>query len=810
MSAMEMFWKDVRFGFRTLRKSPGFTAIAVIVLALGIGANTAIFSVADAFLLKPVNLPDISHLVVMLEQPPGERYGAGVSPANFLDWTQQAKSFNGTTAWMWDAVNLTGIGLPEKVQGYRVDKNFFSLCGVEPYLGRTFLPQEDQPGADNVVVLSYALWQRRFGGDPGVIGNSIHLDGRALTVIGIMPKSFQFPLATDLWIPLAYTPKYWEKRNWRALFAMGRLAPGVSANSARSEINTIEARIGEAYPASAQGWHVLLTPIRLFAIGDDAHDYTLLLLAASGFVLLIVCANVANLQFVRGASRAKEVAIRAALGGSRWRIVRQLLTESVMIAVCGGLFGALFAYWTIHAVLASMPADVSKTIAGWNSIHVDLRALVFTMGVSVFAGVLAGMLPAVGNTRVQLGDTLKEGGRSGSSGRGRHRLRNSLVVTQVALAVVLLTVTGLSARGFRQVQRANRDYHPESLLTMVLNLPTARYGQPAQRVEFFDQVLSRLSSLPGVTGAATATFLPYIIANTNQDFSIEGRPWSSAAEARSANTEIISPNYFRLMGIPLIRGREFADQDAAGGPDVVVISQTLARHYWPNQDPIGHRIRPGHIDPWATIVGVVGDVTMNWSDPYPPYALYRPYRQVSYTYASMIVRSTMNPESLGPAVRSAVSAVDPDQPLYDVRSMSQVIRESTISITYVSVMMMALGVLALILAGSGVYGVLAFTVTQSTHEIGLRMALGALPGDVLRLIVGRGMLLAGFGLLAGIPVAYWLSRSLGAGYISGISTAGPVIFIEIALVVLSAALAASWFPARRATRTEPMAALRYE
>jgi putative ABC transport system permease protein len=329
-------------------------------------------------------------------------------------------------------------------------------------------------------------------------------------------------------------------------------------------------------------------------------------------------------------------------------------------------------------------------------------------------------------------------------------------------------------------------------------------------VEFFDQVLSRLSSLPGVTGAATATFLPYIIANTNQDFSIEGRPWSSAAEARSANTEIISPNYFRLMGIPLIRGREFADQDAAGGPDVVVISQTLARHYWPNQDPIGHRIRPGHIDPWATIVGVVGDVTMNWSDPYPPYALYRPYRQVSYTYASMIVRSTMNPESLGPAVRSAVSAVDPDQPLYDVRSMSQVIRESTISITYAAVMMMALGVLALILAGLGVYGVLAFTVTQSTHEIGLRMALGALPGDVLRLIVGRGMLLAGFGLVAGIPVAYWLSRSLGAGYISGISTAGPVIFIEIALVVLSAALAASWFPARRATRTEPMAALRYE
>ncbi len=810
---MEAFWKDVRFAFRTLRKSPGFTAIAVMVLALGIGANTAIFSVADAFLLKPVNLPDTDHLVVMLEQPPGERYGAGVAPANFQDWMRQAKSFNGMTAWMWDAVNLTGIGLPEKVQGYRVDKNFFAICGVAPYLGRTFLPQEDQPGADTVAVLSYELWQRRFGGDPAIIGNSIHVDGRALTVIGIMPKSFQFPLATDLWIPLAYTPKYWGMRSWRSLFVMGKLAPGVTAATARGEMNTIEARLGDAFPAALQGWHVLLTPIRLFAIGDDAHDYTLLLLAAAGFVLLIVCANVANLQFVRGASRAKEIAIRAALGGSRWRIVRQLLTESVMIAVIGGLLGIVFAYWTIHAVLASMPGDVSKTIAGWNAIHVDFRALVFTMAVAIFAGMLAGMLPALGNARVRLGDTLKEGGRSGSSGRGRHRLRNSLVVTQVALAVVLLTITGLSVRGFRQVQQANRDYRPDSLLTMVLNLPPARYGQPTQRVEFFDQALSRLSSLPGVTGAATTTFLPYIFANTNQDFSIEGRPWTSAAETRSANTEIVSPNYFRVMGIPLIQGREFTEEDAAGKPEVVLISQTLARRYWPNESPIGHRLKSGNYtshSPWATIVGVVSDVVMNWSDPYPPYALYHPYRQASYTYASLIVRTTVRPDSLAPEVRSAIASVDPDQPVFDVRSMSEVIRESTMTITYVAVMMTALGFLALVLAALGVYGVLAFAVTESTHEIGLRMALGALPGDVLRLIVGRGMLLAGFGLLAGVPVAYWAARTLGAGYISGISSPGAMIFVQIALILALAALAACWFPARRATRTEPMAALRYE
>ncbi len=812
---MGVFWRDVQFGLRGLRKAPAFTAIAVLALALGIGANTAIFSIADAFLLKPLPLPDPDHLVVMLEQAPGQtgNDATGTSPANYLDWQQQSRTMEEMTAWMWNSVNLTGSGTPAKLQGYKVQSNFFSIGGAKPFLGRTFLPGEDQPGNDGVVVLSHGLWARRFGADPKIISQTIQLDGRPYTVVGVMPASYRFPIAAELWLPLALDPALWSRRNWPALFVMGRLRQGETPQHARAEITGIESRLGEAYPAYVRGWHVLVMPIRLFSTGNDAHDYAVLLLGAVGFVLLLVCANIANLQFVRGAKRVKEIAIRAALGGSRWRIIRQLLTESVLIALGGAALGFLFARWTVRLFLFNMPADVSRFIAGWDEIHVDGRALGFTVLVAVSAGILAGLFPAMESTRAGLSETLKEGGRSGSSARGRQKLRSLLVVLQISLAVVLLGSAGLLVRGFHRIRDVNQSYRPESLLTMLINLPDSKYRPKPQNAQFFDQLLPRLAAIPGVQGAATTTTVPYAVGHSTYVFSIEGRPNDSQSNGQGAEIESISPNYFRVMGIPLIRGREFTEQDGAGAPPVVAISEGMAKRYWPSEDPIGRRFKMGAATnpkyPWMTITGIVANVAMDPSSPGPGAMFYLPYQQFPRTYASLILRTSGAPESVVPAVQASIASVDAEQTISDVKSLAQVIRESTINIAYVSAMMSALGILALALAAVGVYGVMAFTVAESSHEIGIRMALGALPGNVLRLIIGRGMLLTATGLLIGAPTAFWLARLLGS-YIGGIGSADPVSLLEVSAMLAAVAFLACWIPARRAARVDPMVALRYE
>ena len=532
---METWFKDIRYGLRTLRKSPGFTVIAVAVLALGIGANTAIFSIADAFLLKPGNLPDPEHLVVMLEKAPTETIaGAGVSPANLQDWREQAKSFQALAAWMWNSVSMTGNGLPEQIQGFYVSTNFFEVCGAEPYLGRTFTASEDQPGQDGEVVLSYKLWQRRFAGDRSVIGQVIHLNQQVYTIIGVMPQGFLYPIDTELWTPLALKPSERVLRTWHPLYVLGKLNPGTTAAKANAEMDTIARRLGEAYPSTNRGWGVQVIPIRRYSVGENAYEYTYLLLGAVGFVLLIVCANVGNLQFVRGAKRVKEVAIRTAMGGSRWRIVRQLLTESMMLAVVGAALGVLLAEWTVHLMIAGMPQDVARTIAGFDAIRIDARALGFTIVVAVVAGMLAGLFPALESTRVKMSETLKEGGRGGTSGKVRQRLRGVLVMIQVALAVVLLAGAGLIVRGFRAIQNSDSRYKPDSLLTMVLNLPDRAYPEHAQKVEFINQSLAKLSALPGAMEAAETTIVPHTIGNSNTDFVIQGRPWTK--RRRGANS----------------------------------------------------------------------------------------------------------------------------------------------------------------------------------------------------------------------------------------------------------------------------------
>ena len=811
---MGTLWQDIRFGLRTLAKSPGFTAVAIVALALGIGANTAIFSIADAFLLKPLNIPDPEHLVVVAELAPGQTKDTNsVSGANYVDWKAQAKSFESLSAYMWDDVNLTSPNaLPEKVQGFTVSANLFEMCGEKPLLGRTFLPEEDQPGHDGEVILGQRLWERRFGGDPQIIGRELHIDGKPYTVIGIMRKAFDFPQTAELWLPMAFTPQQLQDRKNHFFLTLGKLKPGATVISANAEMKTIAKRLSDTYPDTNHNWSARVVPIRIFELGDDTIQYTVMLLGAVGFLLLIVCANVTNLQLVRGASRHKEMAIRVALGGSRWRLVRQLLTESVLVALGGALLGLVMAKWAVSLVVVHMPPEVAKYIPGWYEIRLDSRAMLFTMIAGVVAGIISGLLPAFQGARMDVNETLKEGGRSSSSARGRHYLRNSLVITQVALATILVVGSALLVRGFRSILNFNHGFEPETLLTMYLNLPDTRYAKPEQRNQFYSQVLERMNAMPGVLGAAGTSWIPYGDGGGNAQFSIEGKPWHDASETPTVTNLAVSPNYLQMVHVPLIQGRELSEQDRSDSQQVGLISQSMAKRYWPAGDAIGHHIRIGGNDsknPWMTIVGIVGDVKMDWSSTRPLYAIYRSYRQAPRGYFALMVRSSGDPTKLAPAAGAAVAAIDSDMPLTDVMPMSKVIGNNIIGIAYVSVMMGVIGVMALILAAVGVYGVMAFTVQERTYEIGVRMAFGAQTSDVLRMIIGRGLLLAGIGLGIGLPVTLGFTYMLRE-WIFGIGAADPTTFAVITSALLFAALVACWIPARRATRVDPMIALRYE
>jgi putative ABC transport system permease protein len=811
-----ILWRDIRYALRALRKTPTFTAIAILALAVGIGANTAIFSVADAFLLKPLPLPDVQHLLVILEQAPGQigDDASGVSGPVLRDWQHQSKTLQDVTAYEWRSTSLTGEGIPESAQAYMVEPNFFSVCGATPMFGRTFLPEESKPGSDNVVILSAGLWERRYGGDPHIVGQTVHVEGRAVVVVGVMPRSFVYPLATDLWMPLALSENIWARRDVRNLFVLGKLKPDETVAHARTELNTLETQLGTIYPATMAGWHVMVEPIRAYAVGEDIRNSTKLLLLAVGFALLLVCANIANLQFVRGSGRVKEIAIRVAMGGSRWRIVRQLLTESTLIALAGAGLGALIAVWTIKIAILNMPPEVSKTIAGWDQIHVDARTLIFAIAIAFVSGVLAGILPAMKSTRVGLSETLKENGRSNSSSRGSQRLRSLLVVLQVALAVVLLGASGLLVRTSNRIKESNTSYRPETVLTMILNLPDTKYKTHEQIMSFFDPAFAKLQSLPGVQGVGATTTLPFGSIHNILVFNIEEHPWSRPSDAQFAEIESISPNYFQLMGIPLIRGREFTDADTETALGVVIISQSMARAYWPNEDPVGHRIKPyGLRDPklpWMTIVGVVADVTLDWNNPGQGFTIYRPQHQWPRVYSAMVMRTSGNPEQIIPEVRNAIAAVDPEQTIMSVKSMVHLVKETTVDISYLTMMISALGVLAVLLAALGLYGVMAYAVAESTHEIGIRLALGATPGKVLLLVIRRGMLLTIAGLVIGVPISLvWLHRVLGA-FIIGIGPPDAATLLEASVMLAFVALLACWIPAHHATRVDPLEALRYE
>jgi putative ABC transport system permease protein len=819
---MESIWQDVRFGLRMLIKHRVATIVCVLALGLGIGANTAMFSMAEAFLLHPVPFENSERIVALVDsrvstQDSGSSFGVdfnSVAPATYLDWKKEVHSFDDLSAYAWDEVNLTGDREAQKVQDFQVTANFFPMIGVQPLMGRTFLPEEEEPGHNQEIILSYGLWEQRYASDPNILERVIKVDGKSFNVVGVMKKGFDYPMPAEAWIPLMLTTKERLRRDNRWLWVLGRLRPGVSFAEGAAEMRSISEREAQAYPDTNKAWRLQPQPLREFITGTLTRQYTILLMGAVAFVLLIACADVANVQFARVTGRTSEFAVRTALGGSRWRVVRQLLIESTLLSLAGAALGLFLAQWSIQMILAHMPPDVARFVAGWKTIRLDPGAFLFALVVAVLSGVISGIAPSVLGSRTNIAETLKEGGRGSSVSRTRHRLRGALVVSEVALALVLLVGAGLLVRNFQGLLNVNESYSPQTLLAFNFSLPEQQYGQPAARLSFNEQILRRLGSVPGVQAAALVTHVPYADGGgiDQREFSIEGRPLAQRGEVRSAIVETTTPNYFNTLNIALRDGRVLSDTDGADSPRVAVISESLARRYFPSENPLGRHIKDGKLEaegPWLTIVGVVNDVHYSWivKDNIP--TIYRSFRQSPPGYTTVVLRTEGDPMKFISVARAEIAAVDPNLPLYNIKPMDKVITESIVGIAYVATMMAVLGVIALVLASVGVFGVMSYSVSERAHEIGIRMSMGAQTGNVLALVLRSGMLLTALGLAIGLPISFLLARALSS-LLFGVQAADPVSFVGLPLLLLAVAGIACYLPARRAANLDPLRALRHD
>jgi putative ABC transport system permease protein len=820
---MESIWQDVRFGVRMLMKHRLATLVCVVALALGIGANTAMFSLAEAFLLHPVPFENADRIVALVDtrlanQDGGAGFGGqdrnGVAPATFLDWKKEARSFDELAAYAWDEVNLTGDQQPQKVSTFQISANFFQTIGVQPVLGRTFLPEEEEPGKDQELILGHALWEQRYASDPHVVGKNVKVDGKSFTIVGVMAEGFDFPMPAEAWRPLALDVKERQRRDNRWLWTLGRLKQGVSFSEGAAEMQAIAERQADAYPDTNKGWRLRPMLLRESITGSLTRQYTLLLLGAVAFVLLIACADVANVQFARVTGRASEFAVRTALGGSRWRVVRQLLIECTLLSLGGAILGLFFAQWGIDMILAHMPPDVARFVAGWKTIGLDSNAFLFTLVITVLSGVISGIAPSLLSSRANIGEILKEGGRGSAVSRTRHRLRGALVVAEVALALVLLVGAGLLVKNFQGLLNVNEGYTPGTLLTMNLSLPEVQYGQASTRVTFDEQILKGLGSVPGVQSAALVTHVPYAQGGGvgTTDFSIEGRTPAERGESVDAIVETTTPSYFTQMNIALRDGRVLTDTDGAETPPVAVISASLARRYFGGENPLGKHIKIGKTDlerPWMTVVGVVNDVHYSWISKADVPTIYRSFRQAPPYYTTIVLRAEGDPLKLVSAARTQIAAVDPNLPLYNIKPLNKVITESIVGIAYVATMMAVLGIIALVLASVGVFGVMSYSVSERAQEIGIRMSLGAQTRDILRLVLGSGMLLTSLGLAIGLPIAFLLARALSA-LLFGVTAGDPTSFVGLPLLLAGVAALACYLPARRAARLDPLKALRHE
>ena len=819
---MDVFWRDVRFAVRGLFRSPAFTAIAVLTLALGMGANTAIFSVVYSVLLRPLAYAEPDRLISL--RAAYSETGAQDIPASqpeYHDYLQGVRSLQDLAAVYPISINLTGLGDPQRIQASVVSHNYFRVLGVAPAMGRDFTPDDDRGQIGYVVVISHDLWRKRFGGDPGVIGKTVRLDDDPMTIIGIMPRGFRHVLESgaspmEVWAPIALDnpdPEFLNARNARVYDLIGRLRPGRTVEDAQAELAVLTARLREQYPQNypeAQGWHPVAQPLAEQVVGD-VRPALLVLLGAVGFVLLIGCANVANLLLARATVREREIALRTALGGSRGRLVRQLLTESLVLAVIGGGVGLLLAAWGSSALGRLVALYLPRA----GEIELSLPVLGFTAFLILLTGVVFGLIPALQASRADLQGVLKDAGR-GSAGTPRTRMRAALVVAEVAVALMLLAGAGLMLRSFQRLMAVEYGFDPDRLLTLQVWLPVpndrskGRYQTHAQRRSFYERALAAVEAVPGVRSAALISQLP-LRGRYDARLMIEGRPAAADDPPVVAEARLVSPNYFETMGIPLLAGEPLPEPMDSLSNRSILVNRTMAEKYWPGADPIGRRLRWfGGDGPWLTVVGIVGDVRqIGLADP-PKEELYSSYRAVSSNEMSMVVRTGGDdPERLGAAITGAIRSVDPEQPVFSVMSMERLIENASAERRISMVLLLLFAAMALLLSALGIYGVMAYTTTQRRHEIGIRLALGAGAPDVLRLVVGQGMRLVLIGLAAGLLGAWLLSRALSS-QLYGITAQDPLTYATVAVLLGSVALLATWVPARRATRVDPMISLRVE
>ena len=804
---------NLRYGVRVLAKSPGFVLAAVLTMAIGIGVTTSIFSVCDSLMWKPVPLPHLDRLVTVLQAEPGEiNQWNSATPADIADIRRESTTLASLASWQSGLANLSGRGAePDRVNQALVSANFFEVAEVQPARGRAFQSGEDQPGREQEVILSDGLWRRRFAADPSIVGQTIRLDDQPYTVIGVMPASFDFPLATELWTPMALTPAQLASRRNQTLQSVARLKPGISPKQSASEIAGIAARLEKLYPDTNKSRQFVVWPAIKFLVDYETQQYLVMLLGSVAFVLLIACANVANLQFARATGRLREVAVRRALGASRWSIVEQLLAENVLLAIAAGALGLVVAQWSMSLMKSNMPAEIQRYILGWKDIGMDSRALLFTLAASLISGILTGLSPAWQCSQPNLTGALKEGGRSASAGRGRQRLRSILVASEVALAVVLLVGASLMVRGFHTLVQHGEALEPSSLLRMRLFITATKYRENHQVAEFYRQVLERIQALPGVRSAVAVTALPYSDHSSGRNFTIEGRAVQPGAQPNGMY-QVMSAGYFETLHIPLRSGRFLNPGDGADAPKVTCVSESLAARWWKNESPIGHRIKIGDAsstNPWMTIVGVVADVTHSPYDRSPRRTIYLPYQQAPSLWMDIGVRTNGDALQQATAVTAAIRSVDPEQPISEMQTMEKSIHNRAIGLNYMAALMGAFGVIALLLSAIGVYGVMAYMVSEQTHDIGVRMALGAQRGNVLQMVFRRGLLTTTVGLAVGLPLAYALAR-LMASLVFGVEATDAATFIGIPLALMITTALAIYIPATRAMKIDPLIALRYE
>ena len=809
---MDTLFKDIRYGWRGLTKHPGFTGIVVITLALGIGASTSIFSVVNSVMLRRLPYPTADRIVAIQEvNADGEQ--RQVTGPNFLDWRAQNTVFEHLAAIKKTNVNLTLADQAERIDLAQTSANFFDVFGVRPQLGRLFVAGDEEAGHAPVVVLSDSLWRRRFGADPAVVGQQVNLDGANYTAIGVAPAGFQYPNKTEAWLPplklapeIGPTIEPTQRRGMGYLYAIALLKQGVSVPQAASEMETITARLRQQYPETNNRRFNRVVSLQDHLVGKT--ETTLkLLFGAVLFVLLIACANVANLLLASAAARSKEMAIRAALGASRMRVMRQLLTESLMFAMTGGVLGLVLSSYGVKAITRLLPPDFPRL----NEIGMDWRVFAFTLGASLLTGLLFGFAPALHLSRTDVQDAMKETAR-GSAGGTRHtRLRQALIVTEVALSVVLLAGAGLLFRSFLRLQAVEPGFNPQQVLTARLSPAGPQFQTDNDLIRFYDQVLERTRAIPGVQSAGMINVLP-LTSGPTVAFQIEGRPKLSVDKLVPTDFRNVSPDYFRTMNIPVLKGRAFTAQDDSNAPPRLMINQALAQRDFPNEDPVGKRVTfgtPSGETVWFEIIGVTANVRSLELREEAPAELYFTSKQSLFENMAIVVRSTVEPESIAPALRQAVAEVDRTVPVSRVKTMEHIVSESVTQPRFNLFLLGMFSGLALLLSVAGIYGVTAYTVTQRTHELGVRIALGAQVGDVLRMIMGQGMAVIGAGIVIGLIAAFGLMRLMNS-LLFGVSATDPFTFVGITVVLIAAGLVACYIPARRATKVDPLTALRYE